>query len=666
MKREDIDKLLVFFDNANHYHSLFKRLTSMSLNFLRSSTLAALFLALTLPLLAHAEPSQRLVQMLDYIGVDYPATVSDGRVVDQFEYAEMSEFSAELKNLLDAMPENPARPSLYTAAEQIRLGIEARQPGTEIAVLTQALKAALIDTYNITVGPSATPDMSQVRLMYESNCASCHGLLGYGDGPQAAGMEPAPSDFHDMGRQYSRSVYDLFNTITLGVEGTAMTGFTGLSEEQRWALALMVSRFSATEQQRDQGKLLWQQGTLQPFFQSLSSLTGMSYAKAEELGQEAGVDGIAVLAYLRNEPAVLEVSDHAALDHSIAMLAATISYARAGDIKSAHKAALSAYLDGFELAEPSLSVIDKPLTKTIEKEMISFRELVKQDRIDELQVVQEKLVNLLIQAKQTISASSMSPAAAFVGSFIILLREGVEAILVLAAIMAALIKTGRREAMVYIHAGWIGAVVMGIATWWIAENLIAISGASREVTEGMAALFAAVILLYVGFWLHNASHSQRWKKFVEHKIDNAMESSTLWVLGTVAFVAVYREMFETVLFYQAMWVQLDAGSEEGFLLGIVSAIGLLLLLALLIFRLGTRLPIKQFFQVNAVLLFLLAVVFSGQGIAALQEAGWISTSILDFPSIEILGIYPTMQSIGLQMLVLLAGIGLLSYQRKAG
>lgn len=392
----------------------------------------------------------------------------------------------------------------------------------------------------------------------------------------------------------------------------------------------------------------------------------MSYAKAEELGKDAGIDGMAVLSYLRSDPAVLEVSDNTALDQSIAMLAASVSYARTGDIKSAHKAALSAYLDGFELAEASLSVVDKPLTKTIEKEMTRYREMVKQGSVDEMVVQQAKLIDLLTQAKQTISTSTMSPAAAFFGSFVILLREGVEAILVLAAIMAALIKTGRKEAMIYIHAGWIGAVVLGIATWWVAENLIAISGASREVTEGVAALFAALILLYVGFWLHNASHSQRWKKFVEHKIDNAMESSTLWVLAAVSFIAVYREMFETVLFYQAMWVQLDTGSEQSFLLGIVCAIGLLLLLALLIFKLGTRLPIKQFFQVNAVLLFLLAVVFSGQGIAALQEAGWIDTSILDFPSIEILGIYPTIQSIGLQMLVLLAGIGLLSYQRRAG
>lgn len=614
---------------------------------------------------ANADASQRLVQMLDYIGVDYPPTVENGEVIDDVEYAEMQEFSIELGKFLSSMPDNPKKSYLFDIASQIQQGIESRIPGERIASLTQTFKADLIESYQIVVGPSKAPDMTKVQALYESDCSSCHGLLGFGDGPLAGGLEIAPSNFHDMDRQYSRSIYDLYNTITLGVSGTPMQGFPQLSDEERWALALMVSQISGTTEQREVGKLLWQQGELHPFFKSLSNLTGMSYAKAEELGSDAGVDGKAILVYLRSNPTILEVTDNAALDTSIAMLATSLKYAREGNSKAAHKAALSAYLDGFELAEPSLVVVDKPLKKAIEKEMIAFRELSKLNRVDELEVLQERLVGLLTLAKETIGSSQMSPAAAFFGSFIILLREGVEAILVLAAIMTALVKTGRKEAMKYIHAGWIGAIVLGVATWWVAENLIAISGASREMTEGIAALFAALILVYVGFWLHNASHSKRWKKYVEHKVDNAMEGSTLWVLGTVAFIAVYREMFETVLFYQAMWVQIDStSSEQSFLLGIAAAVALLLVLAFVVMRIGVRLPIKQFFQINAILLFILAVIFSGQGVSALQEAGVISTSILDIPSVEILGIYPTLQSIGLQIFVVLIGAGLLAYQRK--
>ncbi len=618
------------------------------------------------PTASFADSSQRLIQMLDYIGVDYSPTVENGVIVDDVEYAEMQEFSGLLGGLIQGMPEGADKAPLLETAKQIRTGIEQRVVGMQIADLTQQLKADLISIYNISVGPSKAPDISGVQTLYESECSSCHGVMGYGDGPIASEQSIPPSNFHDMERQYSRSIYDLYNTISLGVDGTPMKAFAQLSDEQRWSLAIMVSRFSGNQEQREAGKSLWQQGYLRDYFQSLPNLTGMSYAKAEELGDDANIDGKALLAYLRSDPSILDVSDHAALDNSIAMLAVALKHADAGDHKAAYKAAVTAYLEGFELAEPSLVVIDKVLKSKVEKEMIAFRELAKVGDVEQLKSVHVGLIDLLNESKNLIGSTQMSPEAAFAGSFIILLREGVEAILVLAAIFAALIKTGRREAVKYIHAGWIGAVVLGVFTWWVAENVISISGASREVTEGAAALFAAVILIYVGFWLHSASSSQRWKKFVEHKIDNAMESSTLWVLATVSFIAVYREMFETVLFYQAMWVQIDtADSQQGFLLGVISALAVLLVLAFLVMRVGTRLPIKQFFQINAVLLFLLAVVFAGQGIAAFQEAGMIASNMVEFPKVEMLGIYPTMQTLGLQLFVLLLGIGLLSYQRKS-
>ncbi len=641
------------------------------LNFSRLLTLITVLLMFCWPPVSQAaaeDPSQRLLQMLDYVGVDYPPTVENGEVVDPVEYAEMEEFSGEIINQLRRMPDHEGKRILLANAAQIRSGISQRVYGEEIRHLTQALKEALISDYNIVVGPKKAPDMTGVQALYESNCASCHGLMGYGDGPMAKGMEPPPGNFHDMSRQHSRSIYDLYNTISLGVPDTPMASYEHLSDDQRWALAILISRYSVTEEQLAKGKVYWQQGVLHNYFNELSNLTGTSYAMAEELSQIEGntrEQGSAVLAYLRSKPEELEISDHAALDASIAMLATSLEFARKGDRKAAHSAALSAYLDGFELVEPSLVVVDKQLKLDIEEQMIRFREAAKKGSVEQLDELQQNLVVLLNEAKQTLSTTGMSKGAAFFGAFIILLREGVEAILVLAAIMAALIKTGRHDAMKYIHFGWISAVVLGIATWWVADNLIQISGASRELTEGFAALFAAVILVYVGFWLHNASHSQRWKKFVAHKVDNAMEGGTLWVLATVAFLAVYREMFETVLFYQAMWVQVEAGSEHSFILGISAALAFLVLISVLVYKAGVRLPIKQFFQVNAVLLFLLAVVFTGQGISALQEAGIVSSSLLDFPRIEVLGVYPTAQGLGLQLLVLILGAGLLMYQKKA-
>lgn len=644
----------------------------MSYSNFRITLLSFLFLALTqYPHTAFAESSQRIIQMLDYIGVDYPNAVKGGQVADPTEYTEMQEFSAEVLKLMEQMPEVTEKSMLLSSASAIQQAINKKQDGEKVATKTAKLKQQLISSYAIAVAPAHVPDMQTIATLFESKCASCHGAVGDGNGPLAKTLSPSPSNFHDMERQHSRSVYDLFNTISLGVAGTPMPTFNKqLTEQQRWGLAFYVSQFSATDEQREQGKKLWSMGTLRDSFSSLSDLTSTSYADIEQLALAQNLNksqGASLLAYLRQQPQEFEVSDHVAIDKSISMLSVALEKARMNDSKGAHAAALSAYLDGFELAEPSLVIADKGLKKRIEDKMIAFRELSKSGdaaNLSALESTHNELVGLLEQAKSTLSSAHLSVSSAFFGSLIILLREGVEAILVLAAMMAALIKTGRKDAIKFIHVGWIGAVILGIFTWWVAENLIDISGASREMTEGIAALLAAAILVYVGFWLHNASHSQRWQKFVQHKVNNAMENKTLWILATVSFIAVYREMFETVLFYQAMWVQVEAGSEHAFLLGIVAAIVLLAIIAFLIFKLGVRLPIKQFFQINAVLLFILAVIFTGQGIAAMQEAGVIPAKILNFPSVELLGIYPTLQGIGLQLAVLLLGVILMVYQKK--
>ena len=218
-----------------------------------------------LPALSHAadpDPSQRLLQMLDYVGVDYPPTVADGEVIDPVEYAEMQEFSGEIMNLLNGLPPHEGKATMLENGAEILQSISQRMPGEGVSRLTQALKEAMIANYAIVVGPKKAPDMGGVQALFEANCAACHGVMGYGDGPLAKGMEPPPGDFHDMSRQYTRSIYDLYNTITLGVPETPMASFAHLSDEQRWALAMMLGRYSVSDEQVTRGKTLWQQGVL--------------------------------------------------------------------------------------------------------------------------------------------------------------------------------------------------------------------------------------------------------------------------------------------------------------------------------------------------------------------------------------------------------------------
>jgi len=152
-------------------------------------------------------------------------------------------------------------------------------------------------------------------------------------------------------------------------------------------------------------------------------------------------------------------------------------------------------------------------------------------------------------------ASSADP-----GSFTILLREGVEALLIVIGMIAFLRKAERRDVLPYLHAGWIGALLAGGVTWAIATYAVSISGAEREATEGLSALFAAIVLLSVGIWMHQKSMAGRWQQYLQEKMSAALTRRSATFLFVLSFVAVYREVFETILFYAAMWNEQDSSA----------------------------------------------------------------------------------------------------------
>ena len=276
----------------------------------------------------------------------------------------------------------------------------------------------------------------------------------------------------------------------------------------------------------------------------------------------------------------------------------------------------------------------------------------------------ERLNAMLDRAGEKLGAGSLSPAGAFVSALLILLREGLEAILVLAAIVAFVVKTGRRDALPYIHAGWIAAVAMGGATWLVATHVLEISGADRELTEGVAALLAAVMLLYVGYWLHGKSNAQAWQSFIKDQVTAALGRRTLWAMAVVSFLAVYRELFEIILFYQALWAQVGEGGRGAFTGGIALAAVLLAVLGWAILKYSVRLPIAPFFAVMSALLVAMAFVFVGHGVAALQEAGVVKATAVGFFELPLLGISPTLQGLSAQGLTLAVIVAGLAWSRR--
>jgi high-affinity iron transporter len=215
--------------------------------------------------------------------------------------------------------------------------------------------------------------------------------------------------------------------------------------------------------------------------------------------------------------------------------------------------------------------------------------------------------------------------------------------------IAFLRKTDRTEELGYVHGGWIAALAAGVGTWFVATYFISISGASRELTEGFGSVFAAIILLTVGIWMHGKSYADAWQRYVQEKMTRALSRKSSWFLFALAFIVVYREVFETILFYAALWAQGDGLAMLG---GMLAATALLAILAWLMLKYTARLPITQFFAWSAILIAVLAVVLAGKGIAALQEAGLLGIAPLSgFPRIQELGLFPTQETVAAQLAV---------------
>lgn len=275
-----------------------------------------------------------------------------------------------------------------------------------------------------------------------------------------------------------------------------------------------------------------------------------------------------------------------------------------------------------------------------------------------------ELRGLLVEAPM-ISNENASFWEIVVQSLLILLREGVEALLVIAALIAYLRKAGAADKVIYIWAGTGAALVASVITAWVLQGLIANSGAARETLEGMTMIVAAVLLSYVSVWLFARREMKQWQGFISDKMGDAVSSGSLWAIVSVAFFAVYREGAETILFYQAL-----ISDAEGAYDAIASGFGLaligLLVIYVMIFQLSVRLPLKQFFTGTAGLLFALSVIFAGKATLELQVSGWMSNTWLEgFPTISWLGVFPSVESLLTQgLMILLPIIGWLITRKR--
>lgn len=617
--------------------------------------LAALIFTLT-PALAQ-EPGlseqelRQLMQMAEYIGVDYPEAVENGEIINDGEYAEMEEFAALLIDRGQRLSPSPEAEAIRSKAQALQAAIQRKASLAEVQGHTAKLRQGLLSLAPALSLPQSLLGVEESRALYQVNCIACHGDTGLGDGPLAAQLEPPPTNFHERERAENRSLLGLYDAISNGIDGTAMTAFGNLTEQQRWSLAFYVGGLAFAGEDADVSG-------------SRLNLQDLVMYSPQVLRSERPDVTAETVAALRADPAPLfakkQARDGNPMDIARSQLQKALAAYQQGDYDSARTLAVSAYLDGFELVENALDSRDADLRRSIESDLLGLRAQLNADS-DPQQVEQQvnAVLERLDQAQALLEESNLSSAALFVASLIILLREGLEALLVVIALTTILVKTERRDALKYVHFGWIAAFVTGFATWVLAQNVISISGASREVMEGVAALLAAAVLFYVGFWMHSKTQAQEWQKYIQDSINRSLSAGTLWGIAGLAFIAVYREIFETILFYQSLLTQTAEGQYGSLWGGIAAGAAFLAVIGWALVHYSARLPIGKFFSATTFVLLALSFVLAGKAVAALQEAALIGITPLPVSfSFDWLGIYSTWQGIGLQAAILVAAIWL--------
>lgn len=245
----------------------------------------------------------------------------------------------------------------------------------------------------------------------------------------------------------------------------------------------------------------------------------------------------------------------------------------------------------------------------------------------------------------------------------IILREGLEALLVIVALLAFLRRSGNSDKRGWIWAGSGLGVLASLGTAFILQAIFsrASAGQNRELIEGVTGLAAAGLLFYVSYWLHSKANLRSWQKYINTRTTQALARGSAFGLALLAFLAVFREGAETAVFYLGMAASI---SLENLLLGFGLGLAVLAVVAVLMLVVGLRLPLRPFFQIAGLMVYYLGFKFLGSGIHALQVSGlFSSTSIPGLPAVPFLGFYPTWETAGLQALLLLAAVAVFLYLR---
>jgi len=556
----------------------------------------------TLP--AQENQAKRLSSIVGVAVEEYAKAVDDhGKLVSKDEFDETYGFLSDASQVA-------ARLSGYDAArtrailDSLITAVAARKPPSTVRELHRHFATSL-GTAGALDLPKAPLDTAEGHQLYARNCSSCHGMTGAGDGAAARTLSPPPSAIGVRTLTPQLTPTLAYNVISVGVRGTPMPAFaSSLTPQQRWNVINYIY-----------------------------SLRGEKLALPVARQDATAIPGDTA------SPVIMALLDSA------------LDFARNGKVAEAGDRAFDAYI-AFEPLETPARAKKPGLVATMERHFADFKGAVKRNDLigarNSRDAIAEGLPSVIDLTQQPSTSWE-----AFFQSFLIILREGFEAILVLGAVVAFLIKTGHRERLRSIWVGLTLGVFASLATAVVLKTLFAAMPASRSLVEAITMLIAVVVLFSVSYWLISKVEAAKWQKFIREKVTSALEHGGGKALMLVAFLAVYREGAETALFYQALF---NGGPNVGLplALGLIAGLAALAIIFTLFYRYGVRIPMRPFFAVTSFLLYYMAFVFMGKGIRELQEANVMPITVIPgAPHIDAMGIYPSVETMIAQGILVL-------------
>jgi high-affinity iron transporter len=646
------------------------------------------------PLPAQEHPARRVANIVAVAVEEYAKGVDErGRLISASEYQEATDFLADAQQVAERLSGARAA-AARDVLDSLTVAVAAKRPPSEVDALNKRFAIALGDEGALEM-PQAAIDLASGKRIYEKSCASCHGVSGLADNAVARSMNPVPPALAIDSVMSAVTPATMFRVVSVGVPGTQMPAWANnLTADERWNVVAYVTSLRSTPSMVLQGEGLYLQrcaschgtGTSTAAFARVLTrlppeIATLGWQAERSDGQIAstihdGIPGTAmppsrdltpaetrsIVAYIRTLPGRAAPNGTAAAASGplgaprtvMALLDQALNAARDGRTSDAGDKAFDAYI-AFEPLESTTRAKNPGLIAVMEAHFAEFKAAVRSGDMDAAARARDA-IDLSLPTVVELTKPAASGWGAFFESFLIILREGFEAILVIGAVAAFLIKTGHRERLKSLWIGGALAVVASAITAVILSTILGAVPASRELIEGGTLLVAVAVLFSVSYWLISKVEAAKWQQFIREKVTSALEHGGGKALALVAFLAVYREGAETALFYQALFrengaVVLPLG------MGIVVGFVALIVIFTLFYRFGVKIPLRPFFSVTSALLYFMAFVFAGRGIKELQEGNFVSaTRLPGFPTVTAIGMYPTVETMLAQLVLVIAFI----------